>query len=99
VPEGDGSTGESLPKPIKVKVEFKLKCPAASSVTVAGDFNDWNPERTPLKKEGNEWKTSIQLERGRSEYRFVVDGKWMDDPEARETIANPFGERNSVFSV
>jgi hypothetical protein len=30
---------------------------------------------------------------------FVVDGKWMPDPRARQTVPNPFGGRNSVLKV
>jgi hypothetical protein len=33
------------------------------------------------------------------EYCLVVDGQWMPDPLARETIPNPFGGRNSVLKV
>ena len=29
----------------------------------------------------------------------VADGKWMPDPLARETVANPFGGRNSILTV
>jgi hypothetical protein len=29
----------------------------------------------------------------------VVDGQWMPDPLARETVTNPFGGRNSVLKV
>ena len=33
------------------------------------------------------------------EYCLVVDGRWMPDPQARETVPNPFGGRNSVLKV
>jgi hypothetical protein len=29
----------------------------------------------------------------------VVDGQWMPDPRATESVANPFGGRNSVLHV
>jgi len=28
-----------------------------------------------------------------------VDGQWMPDPLARETVPNPFGGRNSILKV
>jgi hypothetical protein len=28
-----------------------------------------------------------------------VDGNWMPDPLARETVPNPFGGRNSILRV
>ena len=36
---------------------------------------------------------------GTYEYCLVVDGQWMPDPLARETVPNPFGGRNSVLKV
>jgi len=36
---------------------------------------------------------------GRYEYLFVVDGQWLPDPNAKESVANPFGGRNSVLRV
>src|SRR5436305_1468037 len=48
-------------------VEFTLNAPQASSVVVAGSFNDWNPQKTRLKRDGDAWKTSISLAPGRYE--------------------------------
>jgi Glycogen recognition site of AMP-activated protein kinase len=39
------------------------------------------------------------LEPGTYEYCFVVDGKWIPDPLAKEMVPNPFGSRNSVITV
>ena len=36
---------------------------------------------------------------GTYEYCLVVDGQWMPDPSASETVPNPFGGRNSVLKV
>jgi hypothetical protein len=36
---------------------------------------------------------------GRHEYLFVVDGQWLPDPKAKESVQNPFGGRNSVLVV
>jgi 1,4-alpha-glucan branching enzyme len=74
--------------------------PTAERVYVAGTFNDWSPRATPLKKgENGEWLVRLTLEAGRYEYRFVVDGRWTDDPRALLHVANPYGEFNSVFKV
>src|SRR6266704_1284043 len=90
------------PKPgsveaIRSKVHFKMEAGDAQSVAIAGSFNDWNPKRTPMVKEGSSWVTTITLPRGRYEYRFVADGKWVNDPSAKEFVKNPYGESNSVF--
>ena len=81
-------------------IELKLNAPNARSVFVAGSFNGWDPQRTSLHKEsGGVWRTSLPLSPGRYEYRFIVDGQWQEDPDARESVPNPHGGRNSVLVV
>jgi 1,4-alpha-glucan branching enzyme len=86
------------PRPARVSLE--LVEPAAQQVYVAGSFNEWKPETTPLVALGNgRWKGDLKLGPGRHEYLFVVDGQWRPDPNARETVQNPFGGQNSVVMV
>lgn len=81
-------------------IEFKCHAPQASRVAVAGEFNDWNPAETPMhRNEHDGWAVKIPLPAGRHEYRFVVDGEWVSDPNARESVPNPFGTANSVITV
>ena len=81
-------------------VEFILKMPKAQSACVAGTFNDWDSKKTPMLKEGSAgWKATVPLTPGRYEYRFVVDGQWISDPNARESVKNQFGSTNSVIVV
>ena len=77
-------------------VEFRLVAKKAQSVAVAGSFNGWDAKKDLLKKEGDCWKARLTLPRGRHEYRFVVDGVWLNDPNAKESVTNPFGSTNSV---
>ena len=86
------------PQPARVSLE--LVEPAAQQVYVAGSFNGWKPDTTPLMALGNgRWKGDLRLGPGRHEYLFVVDGQWRPDPNARETVQNPFGGQNSVVMV
>jgi 1,4-alpha-glucan branching enzyme len=72
----------------------------ARDVRVAGDFNGWRPEATPLTSDKiGEWTVRLPLRSGRYEYRFVVDGLWMEDPEAGQRAVNPHGGFNSVVVV
>ena len=72
----------------------------AKAVHVAGSFNDWKPEQTPLVQiSSGHWAGELRLRPGRHEYLFVVDGQWVPDPNAKETVQNPFGGYNSVLSV
>jgi 1,4-alpha-glucan branching enzyme len=81
-----------------VRLEFKH--PTATQVAIAGTFNDWRPEATLMIGLGEgRWIKELVLPPGRYEYLLVTDGKWMPDPQATETVPNPFGGMNSVIHV
>jgi len=86
--------------PQLVPVRFEFKHPTAKTVCLAGTFNRWQPEAKTLHSAGggNWWKETA-LAPGTYEYCLVVDGQWMPDPLAKETVANPFGGRNSILKV
>lgn len=72
----------------------------AKHVSVAGTFNDWKPQQTPLQQDGQgAWEIALSLPPGDYEYRFVVDGEWMDDPLCCRHVPNPFGGVNAVLHV
>lgn len=53
----------------------------ASSVALAGSFNDWSASAQPMDNEGGGlWSTVVRLPAGLHEYKFVVDGEWITDP-------------------
>jgi len=79
---------------------LKLAHPKAREVFIAGSFNDWQLAATPLRSVGDgNWIAELALPPGRYEYRFVVDGQWVDDPAASATVPNPFGGLNAVLEV
>lgn len=87
-------------RPAQPTVSLELVKPGAKQVAVAGSFNDWKPERTPLTQSGNgRWVGDLNVKPGRHEYLFVVDGQWLPDPNAKESVQNPFGGKNSVLTV
>jgi 1,4-alpha-glucan branching enzyme len=89
-----------LVAPRLVPVRFEFTDPTATTVCVAGTFNRWEPEAKSLDPtEGGRWSNETALAPGTYEYCLVVDGRWMPDPQARETVPNPFGGRNSVLKV
>lgn len=85
----------------KVYVRLVLLQPEARSVSVAGDFNGWNPGQTQLERsEGGMWSVTIALKPGRYQYMFVVDGKqWIADPFAVDGAGDGFGSQNAVLDV
>ena len=83
-----------------VPVRFGFTHPTAKTVCLAGSFNHWQPEAKTLHSSGvGNWWKETNLAPGTYEYCLVVDGKWMPDPLARESVANPFGGRNSILHV
>ena len=44
------------------------------------------------------WKRHLPLARGKHEYKFYVDSKWVNDPINPHTAANQYGE-NSVVKI
>jgi len=83
------------------EVDFVLECDGAEHVYVCGDFNGWQP--TSLRMIGDAeaglWETRLTLPFGRFEYKFIVDGKWMHDPHARENVPNGFASLNSIVEI
>jgi hypothetical protein len=82
------------------QVELRLAAPA-SSVTVVGDFNDWDPSGTPLRPTGRSgvWSVELRLKPGRYHYTFLIDGKrWAGDPSEPQ-VTSDFGAPVSVLTV
>jgi len=84
-----------------VLVRLVVVQPGAKVVQAAGDFNGWNPSRTPLEQTAEgAWTVTLPLEPGRYEYQFVIDGeRWIGDPFAVEQSNDGFGSRNAVLDV
>ncbi len=83
-----------------VRTVFTYTDPLATTVFLAGSFNDWKPDANALTRvaPGN-WQIELPLLAGRYEYLFVADGKWTPDPLARESAPNPHGGFNSVVQL
>jgi 1,4-alpha-glucan branching enzyme len=84
----------------RAQVRFEFTHPTATTVAVAGTFNDWHPTTKSMHPSGNgHWLKETTLAPGSYEYCLVVDGEWMPDPLAKSSVPNPFGGRNSVLEV
>jgi 1,4-alpha-glucan branching enzyme len=89
---------EKLPQVLPVHFEFSDA--AAHSVAIAGTFNEWQPNSTPMiALRSGRWIKNLVLPPGTYEYCLVVDGKWMTDTRAKEAAPNPYGGLNSVVKV
>ncbi len=71
----------------------------ASKVTVVGDFNGWDENATPLKKQKDGgFSVTVEIECGKEyRFRYLIDGqRWENDWNADRYSANPFGNEDSV---
>ncbi len=82
-------------------VPFVLMASNAARVSIVGDFNDWDPAATPLRRAGEQaWWVVVKLRPGRYRYSFVVDGtRWVADPAAPRAADNDFGAESSVVTI
>lgn len=83
-------------------VQFMLVAPNANTVSVVGDFNDWDPSATPLREaaDAGVWTITVPLSAGRHQYVFMVNGnRWTPDPAAPLAVEDSFGMPNSVITV
>ncbi len=87
-------------------VTLSCRAPSAQAVFVAGTFNDWHPEATPMiRGDEGEWSVALNLPPGRHELKFLVDGEWCCEPGRDDAdlscacVSNPFGTMNRVLEV
>jgi Carbohydrate-binding module 48 (Isoamylase N-terminal domain) len=93
-PWSGGSDGAANP------FQFVLVAPQASTVSLVGDFNDWDPARSPMQTAQGVWATTVPLAPGRYRYAFLVNGvEWRADPGAPPARDDEFGAPSSVITV
>ena len=85
---------------LKHKVQFKFYAPEANDVFLTGEFNKWSPVKKKMKKnEKGEWLTRVILPEGDHQYKFIVNGEWINDPGATKFVDNGMGGTNGVKVV
>ncbi len=78
----DGSGHENSFLGIGDTIYFRLKgYQDKESVYLAGDFNAWNQWELKMKKVTGGWELPYVLAPGNYEYKFIVEGNWIADPE------------------
>lgn len=88
------------------KTVFLCQPEEAHSVFLAGTFNGWDSNSTPMERQGDgTWRAELELAPGRYEYKFVVDSVWCCEPGREDTlefegcVPNPFGTMNRSIEV
>ncbi len=86
-----------------VKVTFELPTDIqAQQAVVVGEFNNWDPTATPMKrKKDGRFSIALNLEGGREyRFRYYLDGsRWENDPDCDRLVPNIFGTQDSVVSL
>ena len=81
-------------------LNFTCNAPQAHSVSLVGDFNQWNPKSHPMKQMPDKmWFLMAELKHGHHRYAFWVDGQLQLDPQAQGITRNDQGERVSLIPV
>ncbi len=81
-------------------IVFRTKQTQAIEVQIAGDFNDWMPHTTPMRRlSDGDYEARLRLPQGRYRYRLVVDGRWSHDLNNPRLETNEYGELNSIAEV
>ncbi len=95
------TSGETSVAGLKmVRLVYSSPQPDVSRVRVAGSFNGWDPDNTPMHEENGHWVATLLLPPDSYEYMFVVDDDiWVTDPLALTTRDDGFGSRNAVLEL
>ena len=83
----------------QINVTFRIDAPNAKEVFLAGEFNSWSSNTLPMHKKEGIWQVTIPLRPGAYQYKFVVDGNWMEDPENPAKTSNGYGGYNSCITI
>jgi len=81
-------------------INFKLKgFKDAKKVILSGTFNRWDETGFKMKPTEDGWKVTLQLRPDIYEYKFIIDGKWIEDPQNPSKKENEHDGFNSVIDV
>ena len=86
-------------RPVYKKIIFKLNgYEDAKKVMLVGSFNFWDGNKNPMTFDGQAWFCEVSVEPGMVSYKFIVDGKYILDPDNPGTIKD--GDYiNSIIEV
>jgi hypothetical protein len=114
--EGPGKALSELPNKLgfikqyydsgtKCKVTFRLLREVAintQNVAIVGDFNDWDPSRSPMTRlENGDFIITMDLDsKGEYKFKYLMDGlRWENDWYADKFVLNDLGSKDSVVIV
>ncbi len=75
---------------------------SAQTVNLAGSFNGWSSDATPMSDPDGDgaWEITLDLPDGKYQYKFVVNGgTWITDPNNPKGAPDGYGGSNSIITV
>ena len=87
-------------KPGSRKGTIRFSLPSdgrAKAAALAADFTNWQP--VPMRKQKGTFAVTLPVGQGQHEYKFVVDGSWVTDPDNALCAPNGLGSMNSIVQV
>ncbi len=71
----------------------------ARMVLLTGSFNNWNEKKLQMERTSEGWTTTVNMPGGKNTYKFIVNGKWITDPQNPIIEDDGHGNKNSVLFV
>jgi cyclomaltodextrinase len=74
---------------------------SAATIYLAGTFNGWDASKDRMTDPDGDgiYEITMHLAPGSCQYKFVKDGQWITDTNAKEFADDGFGGKNSVLVV
>lgn len=82
-------------------ITFEFDRSGVTSVSLVGEFNNWQAIELMFNKKSKSFKTKLRLPKNSEfEFRYLLNGtEWENDYEADQYIPNIFGSENSVVNT
>lgn len=68
----------------------------AKRIMLSGTFNNWSTLQNPMQQTDSGWRLCLPLIPGKYSYKYIVDGRWMTDPNNDLREDNDQGTENSI---
>ena len=80
--------------------KFHYQGQEGDDIYVMGGFNDWSRDKLKMEsRPDNKYEKTIFMEPRRHEYKFVVNGEELIDPENDVFVSNNIGGWNSILDL
>lgn len=81
------------------RVRFRYPASDEKAVRVLGSWDDWRSPRSLASRGSGPWELWLELPPGSHRYRFWVDGRVVEPPEAPRYAEDDFGGRDGMVDV